>query len=407
MKILHVNFSDNYGGAAIAVMRIHKLLLRNKIDSNLLVSDKILNEPKTFSINKTSEKLKNIIKGSINRNLKFFFKSKNKTTHSLNIIPSSLLYEINKFNADIVNLHWIGNETISISQINKIKAKLVWTLHDMWPFCGAEHYTNNKRFEYGYKLSNKPTKETGLDINKYIWGKKIRHFKKIKKIIVTSSWMKNAAKKSFLFKDKQITEIPLPIDVNNWNYIKNNKYIKKLLKIEQNKKIIVFGSDNYLKNERKGLKFYLNLVKKLNKDKYQFIVFGENNHEEFNSYLKKLNIKKKILNMGKLKDELSLKIFYSSIDLLILPSMQESFGLIAQEGSIMGVPSVVFNNTGLTSVIDHKKNGYLSKSNSNEDMYTGAKWCLSNLNRYKVSIYSKKKFNEKNIINNYLKFLKS
>lgn len=407
MKILHVNFSDNYGGAAIAVMRIHKLLLRNKIDSSLLVSDKILNEPKTFSINKTSEKLKNIIKGSINRNLKFFFKSKNKTTHSLNIIPSSLLYEINKFNADIVNLHWIGNETISISQINKIKTKLVWTLHDMWPFCGAEHYTNNKRFEYGYKLSNKPTNETGLDINKYIWGKKIRHFKKIKKIIVTSSWMKNAAKKSFLFKDKQITEIPLPIDVNNWNYIKNNKYIKKLLKIEQNKKIIVFGSDNYLKNERKGLKFYLNLVKKLNKDKYQFIVFGEDNHEEFNSYLKKLNIKKKILNMGKLKDELSLKIFYSSIDLLILPSMQESFGLIAQEGSIMGVPSVVFNNTGLTSVIDHKKNGYLSKSNSNEDIYAGAKWCLNNLNRYKVSIYSKKKFNEKNIIKNYLKFLKN
>ena len=407
MKILHVNFSDNYGGAAIAVMRIHKLLLRNKIDSSLLVSDKILNEPKTFSINKTSEKLKNIIKGSINRNLKFLFKSKNKTTHSLNIIPSSLLYEINKFNADIVNLHWIGNETISISQINKIKAKLVWTLHDMWPFCGAEHYTNNKRFEYGYKLSNKPTNETGLDINKYIWGKKTRYFKKIKKIIVTSSWMKNTAKKSFLFKDKQITEIPLPIDVNNWNYIKNNKYIKKLLKIEQNKKIIVFGSDNYLKNERKGLKFYLNLVKKLNKDKYQFIVFGENNHEEFNSYLKKLNIKKKILNVGKFKDELSLKIFYSSVDLLILPSVQESFGLIAQEGSIMGVPSVVFNNTGLTSVIDHKKNGYLSKANSNEDIYAGAKWCLSNLKRYKVSIYSKKKFNEQNIINNYLKFLKS
>ena len=407
MKILHVNFSDNYGGAAIAVMRIHKLLLKNKIDSNLLVSDKILNQPKTFSINKTSEKLKNIIKGSINRNLKFFFKSKNKTTHSLNIIPSSLLYEINKFNADIVNLHWIGNETISISQINKIKAKLVWTLHDMWPFCGAEHYTNNKRFEYGYKLSNKPTNETGLDINRYIWEKKTRHFKKIEKIIVSSSWMKNAAKKSFLFKDKQITEIPLPIDVNNWNYIKNNKYIKKLLKIEQNKKIIVFGSDNYLKNERKGLKFYLNLVKKLNKEKYQFIVFGEDNHEEFNSYLEKFNIEKKVLNMGKLKDELSLKIFYSSIDLLILPSVQESFGLIAQEGSIMGVPSVVFNNTGLTSIIDHKKNGYLSKSNSNEDIYAGAKWCLNNLNRYKVSIYSKKKFNEKNIIKNYLKFLKN
>ena len=110
--------------------------------------------------------------------------------------------------------------------------------------------------------------------------------------------------------------------------------------------------------------------------------------------------------MGKFKDELSLKIFYSSIDLLILPSMKESFGLIAQEGSVMGVPSVVFNNTGLTSVIDHKKNGYLSKFNSNTEIYAGTKWCLKNLKRRKVSEYSKKKFNENKIINNYLRFLK-
>jgi len=70
--------------------------------------------------------------------------------------------------------------------------------------------------------------------------------------------------------------------------------------------------------------------------------------------------------------------------------MKESFGLIAQKGSVMGVPSVVFNNTGLTSVIDHKKNGYLSKFNSNTDIYTGTKWCLKNLKRHKVSEYSKK-----------------
>jgi len=406
MKILHVNFSDSYGGAAIAVMRIHKLLLKNKIDSNLLVSDQMSNELKTFSINKTSEKLKNIIKGSISRNLRFFFKSKNKATHSINLLPSNLLSEINKFNADIVNLHWIGNETISISQIKKIKSKIVWTLHDMWAFCGAEHYTNNKRFIDGYKISNRPTYETGFDINRYVWKKKTKCFKNIEKIIVTSNWMKKNTKKSFLFKDKKICEIPLPIDTDNWCYSINNKHEKKILKIDQDKKIIAFGSDNYLKTERKGLKFFLNLVERLSKNKFQFIIFGEDNHEELKFHLNKRNIKKEILNMGKFKDELSLKIFYSSIDLLILPSMKESFGLIAQEGSVMGVPSVVFNNSGLTSVIDHKKNGYLSKFNSNTEIYTGAKWCLKNLKRHKVSEYSKKKFNENKILNNYLKFLK-
>ena len=39
MKILHVSFSDNFGGANIAAYRLHKSLSK-KIDSKLLVYDK-------------------------------------------------------------------------------------------------------------------------------------------------------------------------------------------------------------------------------------------------------------------------------------------------------------------------------------------------------------------------------
>ena len=73
MKILHVNFSDNIGGAAISVIRLHKFLLNKGIDSHLLVSEKELNEKNVFGINKTSEKIKNIIKSTISRNLKILF----------------------------------------------------------------------------------------------------------------------------------------------------------------------------------------------------------------------------------------------------------------------------------------------------------------------------------------------
>ena len=83
MKILHVNFSDNKGGASISVMRLHKHLLIG-IDSNLLVADKELNENKVISIDKTSHKILNIIKSSISRNIKFF-KTSNKNTHSINL----------------------------------------------------------------------------------------------------------------------------------------------------------------------------------------------------------------------------------------------------------------------------------------------------------------------------------
>ena len=35
---------------------------------------------------------------------------------------------------------------ISIKDISKIDIPLVWTFHDMWPFCGGEHFTENNRF---------------------------------------------------------------------------------------------------------------------------------------------------------------------------------------------------------------------------------------------------------------------
>ena len=40
MKILHVNYSDAYGGASLAVKRLHDILNQNNIDSSLLVSEK-------------------------------------------------------------------------------------------------------------------------------------------------------------------------------------------------------------------------------------------------------------------------------------------------------------------------------------------------------------------------------
>ena len=46
--------------------------------------------------------------------------------------------------------------------------------------------------------------------------KKIKHFNNVSKIICTSNWMYNSAKKSYLFKDKLLTEIPLILDNEVW-----------------------------------------------------------------------------------------------------------------------------------------------------------------------------------------------
>ena len=408
MKILHVNFSDNKGGASISVMRLHKHLLNKGIDSNLLVADKELNENNVISIDKTSHKILNIIKSSISRNIKFFFKTSNKNTHSINLFPSKLLKIINDFNADIVNLHWLGNETLSINQISNIKSKIVWTIHDMWPFCGAEHYTSDERYKIGYLKNNRPNYEKGFDINKFIWKKKKIKFQNIKKIIVTSNWMHNCLKESLIFKNNSIKEIPLVLDQKFWAPVSESDTAKKILGLPKNKKIITFGSDNYLGNDRKGFKYIIEIIKNFeNNNEIEFVIFGENNSSKLKNYLNKLNIKKSYINLGKINDQINMKLLYAASDLILSPSVQEAFGLIVSESQHMGIPCVIFENTGSESIVEHKKTGYVAKSNSVKDFIAGILWCLDNLNNNEkfISTIIHKKFKTDKIIDDYLNFL--
>ena len=79
---------------------------------------------------------------------------------------------INNSDADIIHLHWNQNEMLSIKDLTKIKKPIVWTLHDMWAFCGAEHFTTDKRWSEGYSSSNRPDYESGFDLNRWTWQRK-------------------------------------------------------------------------------------------------------------------------------------------------------------------------------------------------------------------------------------------
>ena len=71
---------------------------------------------------------------SVNRKFGKIQNKKKYDSSSFNILPNKFVKIINDFDCDLVNFHWIGNNLIPINQINKINKKIVWTLHDMWPF---------------------------------------------------------------------------------------------------------------------------------------------------------------------------------------------------------------------------------------------------------------------------------
>ena len=140
MKIIHLSRSDISGGASRAAYRIHNMLIKNGISSSMWVD---LKKSKDKTVLGPDSKLKKFINNN-KQHLRFpinkILKSNLFGMHSPSILSSKWLKKINKSDADIVHLHWIQGEMLSIKEISEIKKPVVWSFYDMWPFCGCEHY---------------------------------------------------------------------------------------------------------------------------------------------------------------------------------------------------------------------------------------------------------------------------
>lgn len=398
MKVIHLSASDS-GGAGRAALRLHMSLLKIGVKSELWV-DKSTSKKK-FVVS-PSGKIKKFI-APLRRYTKTplikLLKTKNPILHSPAFLPSSWIKKLNKSDADIINLHWVQHEMLSITDIAKIEKPLVWTLHDMWAFCGAEHIAWDKRWQIGYNKYNRPSHEKGFDLNRWTWLRKKRYWKNSIQIITPSKWLTKCAKNSKLMRKWPVLTIPNSIDTNFWKPVK--KLIKKKYKFKEKVYVLAFGSHKANEEYHKGFDLLLKAIKKIKKENklnLKLVIFGENK-------FKKLDWGFPVQHVGYLKDR-ELKKLYIRADAVVVPSRQESFGQIASEASACQTPVIAFNTSGLKDIINHRSTGYLAKKNNVNDLSKGINWVLT-MNTKTLGLKARNKverdFNSDLIAKKYLK----
>ena len=362
MKILHISF-EKIGGAGIAASRINLAL--NKIN---IKSEFLYYKPFSRDVAKISRFEKKIL-GLLN-----VFIIKIIKMRSINIIPTPLLGYINTCDADIVHLHWINNEMISIKQISKINKPLIWTFHDMWAFCGSEHYTTDDRYKFGYSKLNKKYyfKRYKLEIDNWVFERKKKYWAKLNlKIVCPSKWLSDCVTSSLLFKQYQTNVIPNCIDLSVFKPLNSKIKLRKKYNIPPNKKVILFGA-SVPGHLRKGGDLLDNALIKLKKiNDYVLVVFGS---KSYDSSL--LDSGFKVIVLGSFSTVNEIVEIYNLADVMCVPSRQEAFGQTASEPLACGLPVVAFNTTGLVDVVDHKVNGYLAKPFDLDDFKNGIEWIL-------------------------------
>ena len=374
MKILIVNTSDIQGGAARAAYRLHKALLAQDVDSQMLVmnksSDDYTVKGPTTKIQKAFGKLRPTLDSIPTR----FYKEKTKTLFSPSWSGfSGIVNKMNEINPDIVHLHWICGGMMSIEDIARIKAPIVWSLHDMWAFTGGCHYNEEcKAYENECGSCKVLGSDKENDLSKKVFKRKQKSFesKKDMTIIGVSKWLTKCSNNSSLLKEKKHVVLPNPLDTNMFMSFDKEK-ARKLWSLPQDKKLVLFGAMGATSDSRKGFKELSDAMKKLKDTNIEFVVFGSSRPENAPDFVFNIHF------LGHLHDDVSLVTLYSAVDVMIVPSLQEAFGQTASEAMSCGTPVVAFGATGLLDIVDHRQNGYLAKPFESEDLARGIEWVLN------------------------------
>lgn len=72
----------------------------------------------------------------------------------------------------------------------------------------------------------------------------------------------------------------------------------------------------------------------------------------------KLGLKNKVFYLPPLRDE-ELACAYCDLDVLVLPSVSEGFGLTVLEAAACGTPSIVYDSGSLCELVENEKTGYI------------------------------------------------
>ncbi|MFH1523475.1 MAG: glycosyltransferase [Chloroflexota bacterium] len=343
MKILYVSSHDLVGQQFNGYVLQQELIKRGH-QSDMYVLERTSEGPNVHQLGGKVGRTLNGISSKLERELSLH-----------NVFPtlgSSLLHSPLFKSADIVHLQLLhSRQFISLLDLPAIAKhkKVVWTLHDPWITTGhCIHPLDCDRWLTGCghcpDLSRPiPAKRDATALN---W--KIKNWVMHKTdlhLVVASEWMAERCCSSPILAHLPYSVIPFGIDTQVFNP-EDRKAARSYFNIPDHADVIAFRWAPYFK--LKGPEYIKKALEilPLNRETYVITMDAPSSYG-----LPDLQEKYRFIDLEWVEDRQKIALVLKAADVFLMPSLAESFGLMAVEAMACGTPAIVFEDTALQSVI--------------------------------------------------------
>ena len=355
MQIAHFT-SETYGGAGIAAERLHRGLLERGVDSRFLFDKGDCFASSASRICTASNYL-------LRRNADLAHGVRNRLNKpGLDIFTSPCeprRTPLTLFGRppDVVNLHWVARwlDVPSFFRSLPPAMPVVWSLHDMNPFTGGCHlWTGCERFTS--RCRDCPYLRVS-----WAWDASARYFRAKERayrgrrlhIVGNSRWTTTQARRSHLLRNAASFEtIPLGLDTEE--YIALDKATARAaLRLPPADCVLGFACAD-LSSTNKNLKALLEALQQLPDEKgLLLLVVGGGKPPPVPSRLR-------AIYLGAVGAARLQSVFYSALDVFVMPSRMETFGLAGLEAMACATPVIAYRTGGIPDFLEDGRTGLLA-----------------------------------------------
>lgn len=274
---------------------------------------------------------------------------------SSGLVPGPSARKIQALNPDVVHLHWIGRGFLSSHQVGRLPVPVVWTLHDMWPFCANEHYSDVSEaagWRRGYSTEGVKTDRWA----RLAWRAKHASWRDNFTFIAPSQWMADLKSQSALLPDSPVAVVPNPVPIDTFQDMDRTE-ARSTLGIPAQGPLIGFVADEGAANPLKGFDDLARALTPLasSHPSARLLIVGKQPSAGTASSIS-------TIATGQIRDDARLAIAYAACDVVCVPSLLDNAPQTASEASATSRPVVAYASGGIPDLIQDGVTGLLART---------------------------------------------